>query len=102
MKKVLLTIGTLAGGGAERVVSIWSGILAQRGYNVADQVDHRTQGEYPVDEKVHIESIAETKDDYLELSKEDIESMGKAAQSSVLDLCDDEKNIKKLIEVIEG
>ena len=69
MKKVLLTIGTLAGGGAERVVSIWSGILAQRGYNVAVQVDHRTQGEYPVDEKVHIESIAETKDDYLELSK---------------------------------
>ncbi|MBQ2818873.1 MAG: glycosyltransferase [Clostridia bacterium] len=38
----------------------------------------------------------------LSMSKEDIESMGKAARSSILDLCDDEKNIKKLIEVIEG
>ena len=38
----------------------------------------------------------------LTMSQEDIESMGKAARSSILELCDDEKNIKKLIEVIEG
>ena len=68
MKKVLFTIGALTGGGAERVVSVWSGILADRGYSVAIHVAFRCDGEYPVNERVEIHSTAESRDEYFKLS----------------------------------
>ena len=67
MKKVLFSIGNLVGGGAERVVSVWSGVLAEKGYEVAIHIAYRTDGEYPVNDKVHIECTAPTQDAYMAL-----------------------------------
>ncbi len=67
MKKVLMSIGNLSGGGAERVVSVWSGILADVGYDVSIYIAYRTDGEYPINNKVHVECTAETKESYFAL-----------------------------------
>ena len=69
MKKVLFNIGTLTGGGAERVVSIWSSILAKKGYNTSIYVAHRCDDEYSVSELVHIESTAKSVDEYMAMPK---------------------------------
>ena len=69
MKKVLFNIGTLTGGGAERVVSIWSSILAKKGYDTSIYVAHRCDDEYSVSELVHIESTAKSVDEYMSMPK---------------------------------
>ena len=61
MKKVLLTITSLRGGGAERVVSVWSRELLEKGYDVSVLVCARFIGEeYDVNENVKIYSISNT------------------------------------------
>lgn len=59
MSKVVFTIGSLFGGGAERVVSVWSSALAEKGYDVSVIVHTRMENEYPMSEKVSIFSIEE-------------------------------------------
>ena len=51
MKKVLFAISTLNGGGAERVVSVWSGQLAEMGYDVSIVVFGHTKDEYKTDKR---------------------------------------------------
>lgn len=67
-KRVLLAISSLAGGGAERVVSVWAGELAEKGYEVAIFVLTRREGEYPVSPDVTIYSVGATKEEYLSTS----------------------------------
>ncbi|MBR2722400.1 MAG: glycosyltransferase [Clostridia bacterium] len=58
MKHVVFAIGSLHGGGAERVVSVWSSALAQKGYRVSVLVYSRMENEYPLDESVTVVPIA--------------------------------------------
>ena len=58
MKKVLLAITSLRGGGAERVVSVWSKELKEQGYDVSILVCERFEDEYDIDEGINIYSIA--------------------------------------------
>ena len=65
MKKVLFAITGLGGGGAERVVSVWSGQLAERGYDVAVFTYVRGENEYKISDKVKRLTITDSKDEYL-------------------------------------
>lgn len=58
MKHIVFAIGSLHGGGAERVVSVWSSALAEKGYSVSVLVYARVENEYPVNEKVNVYPIA--------------------------------------------
>lgn len=69
MKRILFNIGRLTNGGAERVVALWSGILARRGYDVTLYLSYRDKGEYYVDPSVNVESTAQSQKEFLELSK---------------------------------
>lgn len=60
MKHVVFAIGSLFGGGAERVVSVWSSALVEKGYKVSVIVYARLENEYPVNEKVEVLPIAES------------------------------------------
>lgn len=64
-KKVLIAISSLSGGGAERVVSVWAGQLADKGHNVSLFVLSRQKDEYPISNKVRIYSCGETTNEYL-------------------------------------
>lgn len=69
MKRVVLTIPTLTGGGAERVVSVWAAQLAERGFDVHILLSGRVPGmEYALSEHVHIHSIAPSYETYQQLS----------------------------------
>lgn len=58
MKHIVFAIGSLRGGGAERVVSVWASALAEKGYPVSVLVYARAENEYPVDSRVAIHTIA--------------------------------------------
>lgn len=64
MKKILISVGQLTGGGAERVVSVWANQLAEMDYNVSILVYGRTKDEYFVSDKVTIVPIANTLGDF--------------------------------------
>lgn len=66
-RRVLLAVSSLTGGGAERVVTLWAGELAELGYEVAIFVLNRREREYPVSPKVTILSAAPTHEEYLAL-----------------------------------
>jgi len=59
MKRILFVVPFLSGGGAERVVSIWTSELAKLGCDVHLLVYYRVDNEYLVDEKVKIHTIAQ-------------------------------------------
>ena len=58
MKSITFAIGSLHGGGAERVVSVWASALAERGYDVSVIVYSRFDDEYPIDPRVKVYPIA--------------------------------------------
>lgn len=58
MKQVVFAIGSLHGGGAERVVSVWASALAEKGYPVSILVYARLENEYPISDKVNVYPIA--------------------------------------------
>lgn len=60
MKHIIFAIGSLFGGGAERVVSTWASALSEKGYKVSIVLFSRLENEYPVNEKVEIIPIAES------------------------------------------
>lgn len=60
MKHILFAIGSLYGGGAERVVSVWASSLAQKGYKVSVLVYARGEKEYPIDPGVKVYTVAES------------------------------------------
>lgn len=64
MKKVLIAVSLLTGGGAERVVSVWATQLAQKGYDVSLLLYGRSEDEYFVDDRVKIYTIANDLESY--------------------------------------
>lgn len=69
MKKILFIVPFLSGGGAERVVSIWSSELAKLNVDIHLLVFYRVENEYPVDGSVKIHALKEDKGKYDQLSK---------------------------------
>lgn len=68
MKKVIIAIGQLFGGGAERVVSIWSKELADAGYDVSILICGRGENEYEISSNVRVLSIVKNYSDYTKIS----------------------------------
>ncbi len=68
MKHILFAIGSLYGGGAERVVSVWSSRLAKKGYKVSVLVYSRMENEYPIDNKVEVYTIAKSQKECNDMS----------------------------------
>ncbi len=68
MKKILFAIANLKGGGAERVVSVWSSQLAEQGYEVAVFTYYTDDNEYAISNKVKRITISKTKDENLSFS----------------------------------
>ena len=62
MKHVVFAIGSLFGGGAERVVSVWANALAENGYKVSIVVYSRMENEYPVDKRIDFYPIANSQE----------------------------------------
>ena len=60
MKHVAFAIGSLSGGGAERVVSVWASALAEKGYKVSAIVYSRVEDEYDLNKNVNIYPIAQS------------------------------------------
>lgn len=67
MKKVMIAVTSLTGGGAERVVSVWANQLTESGYPVSLLIYNRAENEYPVNPDVQIRTIAESYKKYKEL-----------------------------------
>lgn len=65
--RVMLSIGYLSGGGAERIVSIWASYLAENGYDTMILLSARDNSEYAVSPRVRICSVAEDKNQYLSM-----------------------------------
>lgn len=63
MKHVAFAIGSLFGGGAERVVSVWASALAEKGYKVSVLVYSRMENEYSISDKVNVYPIADSQVD---------------------------------------
>ncbi len=63
-KKVLIAVGSLTSGGAERVASVWAGQLAERGYDVSMFIYSHKDDEYPLSHKVKLYSCANTVNEY--------------------------------------
>ena len=68
MKHILFAIGSLYGGGAERVVSVWASGLAKKGYKVSVLVYSRMEEEYPVDSNVKVYTIAKSQKECNDMS----------------------------------
>ena len=64
MKKVMFSIGSLYGGGAERVVSVWATQLCEAGYDVSIMLYGRTANEYVVDNRVKILCVTDKYEDF--------------------------------------
>lgn len=68
MKKILFAIGSLSGGGGERVVSVWAGQLAERGYDTAVFTYAKADDEYYLSPKVKRLTLVDDIKDYLSQS----------------------------------
>ena len=67
MKKVMITVTTLFGGGAERVVSVWANQLTDYGYDVSLLLYGRSEKEYPISNRVKIYTVADNYTEYKKL-----------------------------------
>lgn len=70
-KRIAFAVGCLEGGGTERVISIWASELAKRDLNVFIVTYYHSPDEYSVDESVQFQVVAESKAEYLKLSKKE-------------------------------
>jgi len=68
MKKVLLAIPQLTGGGAERVVSVWANELDEKGFDVHILVFSPSQDEYYVRPGVKVKYLCPSVQEYLKLN----------------------------------
>lgn len=66
-KNILFAISRLTGGGAERVVSMWSNMLSSRDYKTHILLAYRSENEYSVNDQVKIITIANSESEYLHM-----------------------------------
>ncbi len=64
MSKVLFCIGQLFGGGAERVVSVWSRQLAEAGFDTHILIYGRGENEYVISDAVQMHSVVDRYEQY--------------------------------------
>lgn len=69
MKRILISITSLEGGGAERVAALWANKLMNFGCTVAILVYCRSVGEYEINPSIKIYSLANSYEDYLRIGK---------------------------------
>ena len=68
-KKICIAIHGLAHAGAERVAASWANYLAKQGHSVIVVVYAQTTDTYDLDERVKVIPLADSKDEYFQLSK---------------------------------
>ena len=66
--KILFVSGNLCNGGAQRVISVVSSELAEKGHEVSLLLYSRNEKEYPLSEKVNVISLANSFEDYQKIS----------------------------------
>lgn len=66
--KIMFLSGNLCDGGAQRVISVMSGYLAERGHEVTVLLYSRNKKEYPLNPKVNLVSIADSFEEYSKIS----------------------------------
>lgn len=66
--KILFLSGNLCNGGAQRVISVVSSKLAEKGHEVSLLLYSRNEKEYPLSEKVNVISLANSFEDYQKIS----------------------------------
>ena len=57
MKKILVSVSQLTGGGAERVATVWANQLSESGYDVYMLVYGRSENEYPLNSNVNVVAV---------------------------------------------
>ena len=67
MKRVLISITTLFGGGAERAASVWANQLSEIGYDVSILLYGRTKDEYPIRKSINVYTVANSYEEYKRL-----------------------------------
>lgn len=67
-KKILIAIGQLTGGGAERVATVWANELSEKGYDVSIVTCFPSENEYPIKKIINVHRVAETQNHYLQMS----------------------------------
>lgn len=65
---VLFLIPNLNDGGAQRVTSVWASMLANEGHKVTVMLFHRAPDEYPISPNVNIVSLADSVEQYKQMS----------------------------------
>lgn len=65
--KIVLAIGKLTGGGAERVVSLWANALCKHGFDVSILLESRSEKEYAVSDRVRICAVSPTESSFLQM-----------------------------------
>lgn len=68
-KKICIAIHGLAHAGAERVAASWANYLAEHGHRVSVMVYAHSEDTYDLDERVRIIPLADTQQQYYQLSK---------------------------------
>ena len=68
MKKILFAVTGMAGGGAQRVISIWSKQLIAHGYDVGIMTYTKKADEYPIDSAIKRITVTDTTSNYLAMS----------------------------------
>lgn len=67
--KILFLSGNLTDGGAQRVISVASSYLADKGHDVTLLLYARNEKEYPLSENVKVVSLASAPDEYKKISE---------------------------------
>ncbi len=66
--KIQFLSGNLTNGGAQRVIAVISGKLAEKGHDVSLILFSRNEDEYPISDKVKLISLADNFEDYSKIS----------------------------------
>ena len=65
---ILFVSGNLSNGGAQRVISVVSGALAEKNHDVSLLLFSRNEKEYPINDKVKVFSISDSYEEYCKVS----------------------------------
>ena len=68
MKNIMIAIGKLTGGGAERVATVWANHLASFGYKVSILALFKEDNEYNIQDNINVNYISSTREDFSLLS----------------------------------
>lgn len=67
--RIIFVSGNLFDGGAQRVISVVSSELAEKGHDVSLLLFSRNEKEYPINDKIKVYSLADNYEDYKNISE---------------------------------